>query len=223
MLTLSETVTTPSRIEDCTIDWQRTQAWGSGGYYGRIFLNVEGREPQGTIPAAEYEAFRDKLIEKIETMRDPEGRPLSNKAYKPQDLYATVRGIPPDLIVYFGNLNWRSVGMVGMDGIYTFENDTGPDDANHDFSGIFIMDDHSGWAGRELTDLDLTMCAHGARPFRDRAAQRHARQDHSPGADAMRKGICVCLKGANVSDTADVLAARLPSWAGTRNLSTIQP
>ena len=34
------------------IDWSKTKVWGEGGYYARIFMNVEGREPQGTIPAA---------------------------------------------------------------------------------------------------------------------------------------------------------------------------
>ena len=143
------------RIEDCKIDWANTKAWSSGGYYGRIFLNVEGREPEGTIPAAEYDAFRDDLAAKIENMPDHEGRPLGNRAHKPQDIYREVNGIPPDLIVYFGDLSWRSVGSVGFDSIYTFENDTGPDDANHDYHGIFVMDDRSGRGGRELSGLQL--------------------------------------------------------------------
>ena len=31
------------------IDWERTTAWGEGGYYCRLFLNVAGREPQGVV------------------------------------------------------------------------------------------------------------------------------------------------------------------------------
>ncbi len=50
-----------------------------------------------------------------------------------------VNGIPPDLIVYFGDLLWRSVGSVGLNTIHTFENDTGPDDANHAQHGVFIL------------------------------------------------------------------------------------
>ena len=38
----------------------------------------------------------------------------------------------------FGNLDWRSVGTVGNPSIYTFENDTGPDDANHNINGMFL-------------------------------------------------------------------------------------
>jgi predicted AlkP superfamily phosphohydrolase/phosphomutase len=94
-------------------------------------------------------------VAKIEAMVDHEGRPMGNKAHKPQDLYKEVRGVAPDLIVYFGDLGWRSVGTVGFDSIYTFENDTGPDDANHDYNGIFLMDDRSGRGGVEMTGLQL--------------------------------------------------------------------
>src|SRR5207244_118571 len=43
------------------------------------------------------------------------------------------------LIVYFGDLHWRSVGSVGHTSVWTHENDTGPDDANHAQHGIFVM------------------------------------------------------------------------------------
>ncbi|MGD8623411.1 MAG: alkaline phosphatase family protein, partial [Anaerolineae bacterium] len=36
-------------LEKCEVDWSRTLAWGSGGYYARLFLNVKGREPEGVI------------------------------------------------------------------------------------------------------------------------------------------------------------------------------
>ena len=56
---------------------------------------------------------------------------------------STVNGVAPDLIVYFGDLDWRSVGAVGLGSIHTFENDTGPDEANHDWHGIFMLYDPS--------------------------------------------------------------------------------
>ena len=55
------------------IDWSRTTAWGSGGYYGRLFLNVKGREPQGLIPPEDYEATRDRLVAELEALGDPAG------------------------------------------------------------------------------------------------------------------------------------------------------
>jgi predicted AlkP superfamily phosphohydrolase/phosphomutase len=74
-------------------------------------------------------------------MPGPDGHPLGNRVFVPQRLYRTVRGVAPDLIVYFGDLAWRAVGTVGGDGIFTLENDTGPDDANHAQRGLFIWHD----------------------------------------------------------------------------------
>lgn len=153
-LTLEGDVSGPTRFADVEIDWSRTTAWGEGGYYGRCFLNVEGREPNGVIPADGYEAVRDELIEKLESMVDHEGRPLGTRAYKPQDIYRQVNGTPPDLIVIFGDLHWRSVGTVGNPDVYTFENDTGPDDANHAQDGMFVVS-HPSIADSQRMDASL--------------------------------------------------------------------
>ena len=128
-------------LERCEIDWSRTRAWGAGGYYGRLFLNVAGREPSGTIPPAEYERERTALIEKLAAITEPGGENIGTVAFRPEDVYREIENIPPDLIVYFGNLDWRSVGSVGLGSVWTFENDTGPDDANHSQQGIFVLHD----------------------------------------------------------------------------------
>ncbi len=125
-------------LEKCEVDWSRTQAWGSGGYYARLFLNVKGREPEGIIEPEDYERVRDELAERIAAITDPEGKPIGSVAYKPEDIYAEVNNIAPDLIVYFGNLSWRSLGSLGTGQVHTFENDTGPDDANHAQEGLYI-------------------------------------------------------------------------------------
>jgi predicted AlkP superfamily phosphohydrolase/phosphomutase len=129
----------PTPIAKAAIDWPGTTAWGDGGYYGRLFLNVKGREPSGTVDPSRYEAVRDELIQMLEAMPGPDGGPLGTKVYKPQDVYPEVRGVAPDLIVYFGDLEWRSVGQVGTGQVFTYENDTGPDGANHDRTGVFAM------------------------------------------------------------------------------------
>jgi predicted AlkP superfamily phosphohydrolase/phosphomutase len=128
-------------LEKCEVDWEKTLAWGSGGYYARLFLNVKGREPDGVIDPADYEKVRDELAERIAGITDPEGNPLGSVAHKPEEIYREVNNIAPDLIVYFGNLKWRSVGSLGLNRIYSFENDTGPDDANHAQEGLYIYYD----------------------------------------------------------------------------------
>lgn len=150
-LAMSEPLSGPMPIKDAPIDWSKTVAWGDGGYYGRLFLNVRGREPQGVIDPARYEEVRDELIAKLEAAPGPDGAPLGTKVFKPQDVYPEVRGIAPDLIVYFGDLEWRSVGSVGNASLYTYENDTGPDGANHDRTGIFAL---AGLPGQRTGRVD---------------------------------------------------------------------
>ena len=75
---------------------------------------------------------------KIEGIKDHHGEPMGSRAYKPEDIYDQVNNVPPDLVVIFGDLRWRSVGLVGSDSVYTFENDTGPDDANHAQEGLYL-------------------------------------------------------------------------------------
>jgi len=128
-------------LEKCEVDWNRTLAWGSGGYYARLFLNVKGREPDGVIDAADYEKVRDELTRRIAAITDPAGANIGSAAYKPEEIYREVNNIAPDLIVYFGDLNWRSVGSLGLNTIHTFKNDTGPDDANHAQEGLYIYYD----------------------------------------------------------------------------------
>jgi predicted AlkP superfamily phosphohydrolase/phosphomutase len=138
-LTLKETPASPVRLTPDMIDWSKTVAWGEGGYYSRVCMNVAGREPQGLVPAADYQAVRDRLKAGLEEITDENGANIGTKVLYAEDIYKQNNGIAPDMLVYFGNLDWRSIGTVGNDAVQVFSNDTGPDDANHDFNGIFMM------------------------------------------------------------------------------------
>jgi predicted AlkP superfamily phosphohydrolase/phosphomutase len=117
---------------------------------------VQGREPNGVIPPGEYENVRNELIAKIEALPDHLGKPMKTRVYKPQDIYVRSNNVPPDLIVIWGDLYWRGVGSLGLGGLYTFENDTGPDDANHAQQGMYIyFDPKRKLGGRELHGAKL--------------------------------------------------------------------
>ncbi len=138
-LVLKEPAAEITKFSPELVDWERTRAWADGGYYGRLFINVRGREPHGTVTSNEYELVRDELTAKLESLGDEHGRAIGTKVFRPQEVYRSCNNVPPDLIVYFGDLNWRSVGSVGHDSVWIHENDTGPDDANHAQFGIAII------------------------------------------------------------------------------------
>ncbi len=144
--------TQPTELDKMQIDWSRTKAWGWGGYYARIFFNVKGREPQGVIDPADLEKEKKALAQKLTMINDHNGRRMRNSALEPDQLYGTSIGDKPDLMVYFDDLDWRSIGSVGHRSLYVFENDTGPDDSVHSMDGIFMM--HA--PGRDMKGREVT-------------------------------------------------------------------
>lgn len=131
----------PISLDHTEIDWSKSKAWGWGGYYARLFLNIEGREAQGLIPPDDYEMERDALAERIMSLRGPDGEEWKTKILKPQEYFKEAKGDYPDLMVYFDDLYWRSAGTLGHGRKYLLENDTGPDDAVHAQDGIYILYD----------------------------------------------------------------------------------
>lgn len=68
------------------IDWKRTKAF-SAGNFGQLFLNVQGREPEGSIPPSEYENTRDQLIEEVTRMKDSDNSAIVEHVYKREEIY----------------------------------------------------------------------------------------------------------------------------------------
>lgn len=142
-------------LEKADIIWGKTKAWGWGGYYARVFLNLKGREQTGTIPSFRYEAWRKKLKKEICKIKGPNGEEWNTKVYRPEELFPNSKGNPADLIVYLDGLNWRSAGTMGYDSVYLPENDIGPDDTVHDWNAVFIMYDPKKKVGKDLGTVSI--------------------------------------------------------------------
>jgi predicted AlkP superfamily phosphohydrolase/phosphomutase len=96
---------------------------------GRIFLNVQGREPEGRIaPGKEYERVRTEISEAILKMTDPAtGTPMVDHVYHREQLYqGPCATSAPDIVLSmregydpkgtFGkpNLTFKGPALVGM-------------------------------------------------------------------------------------------------------------
>jgi predicted AlkP superfamily phosphohydrolase/phosphomutase len=51
------------------IDWENTQAYAMG--LNQVFINLQGREKHGAVPAEEYDVVVDRLARQLEGFRDP--------------------------------------------------------------------------------------------------------------------------------------------------------
>ena len=162
LLVLHEMPTAVTPFAKAKVNWAKTKVWSEGGYYARIFFNVEGREPRGVIPAPQYEAFRDEMKKRLEGLTDAQGKPLGSVVFKPQEIYKNVRNVAPDLIVHFGGLYWRSIGSIGHGRVHVEENDTGPDACNHAQYGMFAVSaprlaPRGEFKGAKLLDIAPTL------------------------------------------------------------------
>jgi len=157
-------------LEKTSVDWPNTRAWGAGGYYARIFLNVKGREPEGTLDPSEIPRFTEQLTRELGEIRRPDGQPLGVEVKVPSRIYHQVNGDAPDMMAYFGNVAWRSAGTLGYGSLFIEENDTGPDDAVHSFDGIYVVvDPPAGAVGpgapHDLIDIAPTLFAYFGLPI----------------------------------------------------------
>jgi predicted AlkP superfamily phosphohydrolase/phosphomutase len=127
------------RFDPALVDWSRTKVWGEGGYHGQLYINKAGREPQGIVRPDEYGPLRETLTRKLAALSDHRGQPFGNRVFRPDELYPTCRGCPPDLIVLFGDLHWRCVAAVGHSSLHVFSDDPGAEEANHAQAGLYIL------------------------------------------------------------------------------------
>ncbi len=68
------------------VDWENTQAYSLG--LGKVFVNLENREPEGVVKLSEYESLRDRIIKDLESYIDPNnGRPVVKKAFKREEIF----------------------------------------------------------------------------------------------------------------------------------------
>jgi len=145
----------PTALDKCDVDWSRTTAWAWGGYYSRIFVNLKGRESEGTVDADDYESFLDELKSVLREIPGPDGEVLKNKIVRPEELYSTTLGDAPDLMASFDDYYYRAAGTLGHSSMFLAENDTGPDDSMHSMNGVLIIYDPKQDLGVEASGASI--------------------------------------------------------------------
>jgi len=86
---------------DC-IDWSSSRAYSASNTEQGVYLNREGREPEGIVSEEEYRRLRDEIVRKLQDLRDPEtGEKISSHIYTGDDLYeGPCADQAPDIILF---------------------------------------------------------------------------------------------------------------------------
>jgi predicted AlkP superfamily phosphohydrolase/phosphomutase len=70
------------------VDWSRTVAFAKGNY-GQIYVNLKGREPEGSVEQADYDAVCRKVIERLRALKDPAtAEPWAGEVFRREEIYS---------------------------------------------------------------------------------------------------------------------------------------
>ena len=114
------------------IDWDATEAYALG--LGEIYVNLKGREKQGSVDPAKYDAVCAAIREKLLALRDVDGAKVVHEVYLGRDLYKgpTAAKFAPDLVVGFERgyrVSWQT--SLGGGGAEVIEDNRFPWSGDH--------------------------------------------------------------------------------------------
>ena len=122
------------------IQWAKTKAYSISNTEQGIYINLKDREPYGIVkPGQEYEKTRDEIIEKLNSLQDPEtNEKLVSRIYKNEEIYphSEYAVNAPDIIFFLKEGEYLADVQLNKDlyGKKDWKNGTG----THRVEGIFI-------------------------------------------------------------------------------------
>jgi len=100
-----------SKIVFSEVDWAKTKVWSFGRESTNLFINVEGKFPQGMVKSGpEYERLRSRLIKELPMIIDPDtGEAAVDKVFRGEEVYhGDCMDNAPDLLVTWKNHEYTS-------------------------------------------------------------------------------------------------------------------
>jgi len=134
----------PKPLAECDVDWANTRAWA--GDSGAIYLNMAGREPQGSVAPEQAEELLASLTDRLRALITPDrtaqlvaGPPI--EVYRPGTLYSSIQGVAPDLLALFSQAGWRTNALVGYGASWLSTRTAAMDSAYESPNGFLILYD----------------------------------------------------------------------------------
>ncbi|UPV99354.1 alkaline phosphatase family protein [Halorussus gelatinilyticus] len=123
---------------------------------GRFYINLEGREPRGSVPESEYEAKRDQLKEALENLKGPNGRKVCDRVVEKEEAFhGDHEDIAPDLVAIPNHGFDLKAGFKGHDDVFG----QGPRNGMHSFdnASLFVDDPDATIRDVDLYDIAPTI------------------------------------------------------------------
>jgi predicted AlkP superfamily phosphohydrolase/phosphomutase len=163
LLTLEDPAKTGDEELFRNVDWGRTQAYSLG--LNGIYLNLAGREPDGTVSQADRQGVVARIAERLKQFTDPKtGERVVQAIYLPETAYRGANvSLAPDLVVGFRRgyrASWQTA--LGAVPAVTIEDNTSSWIGDHCMAaesvpGVFLSNRKSRSVEPRLYDLTATI------------------------------------------------------------------
>jgi predicted AlkP superfamily phosphohydrolase/phosphomutase len=126
------------------VDWKKTKAYAVG--LGFIYLNLEGREPNGIVSRDDARPLMEEIRAKLLAATDPEnGERICTEVYIPRDIHSGDHiGLEADLIPGF-RAPYRVGWSTSSGGLHTVDSNGGV------VPGPVCSDNDSNWSGDHVS------------------------------------------------------------------------
>jgi len=155
----------PSKIKEGeiheykNIDWSKTKAYFSPKHFAfpwiGIEINLKGKKEKGIIDPENYEELRDKIIEKLNRLENPEiDEKVVERIYRKEDIYkGKYLDEASDIIIKF-KYPYRGEKSLGNPEFITPTIESNIK-GEHEFNGIFIASGHNIVKGKEIMNAEI--------------------------------------------------------------------
>jgi len=157
---------TTGQIVADDVDWSKTRAYGIG--FNGLYLNLRGREAQGSVDPADVDALIDELSGRLESFVDPgNGQRVVLHVDRGSEIYSEQRAAEgPDLVVgYDQGYGCSDESTLGGITSAVIEDNTSRWSGNHLMApevvpGILLLNRELSRDGHDLTDVTATLLSH---------------------------------------------------------------
>ncbi len=127
---------TPASLRNAAaedVDWRNSRAYCADPTRLGIRINLEGREPAGVVPEAEYESVRAELIDIFSHLETPDGEPAFKRVCRREAYYdGPHTASAPDILFFPTDMNHKiSTALYGRQFVSA-------DIYDHKRNGVFI-------------------------------------------------------------------------------------
>jgi predicted AlkP superfamily phosphohydrolase/phosphomutase len=122
------------------VDWKKTVAYSQGNY-GQIFINLQGREPEGVVSRGEeYERILAGLKKDLEEMVDPRnGQRLVDEVFRREDIYSGPHTeMAPDISFSMRDMRYKALGVMEFSSRHFVEKAFG-NSGDHRMHGLLAL------------------------------------------------------------------------------------